>query len=142
MWIGITSRDRSIQVMEGVPNYPQMRDWIEGFIEPVDLYHYPDGRRITLYGNEEGLLDDLKQSVIVRGVYPDNSGMRGNVLIVATDPMGETVALTQREVDAISLKKAHYPLTVLHSGSEVVEIGEFPVVPTLVVDVKALKEEA
>jgi hypothetical protein len=134
MWI-VIGTDRQMRLVrdEGGPSLDELQNEIGGIVDRVLLYRYRDGQR-TIDGwlHDEGLLLDLPQSVVLPGMYPDGSGVRGPLVIAASDAEGNTVGLTPKEVESFVLYRPRFPLMVFtNDAGERTDIGEFPVVPRL-----------
>lgn len=108
MWIEIersSSPPRLVGEPEESAAYEYKRDFIGGPITYVSLGTFTgrDGRRysIDLWFHDEGLSLDLPQSVIVPGLYPDRSGIRGPAIIDMADEDGRSIPLSPEALGRI-----------------------------------------
>lgn len=98
----MTIQDGEIQKHEGVPTLEEMQKVVGGWIEPVDFIEDEDGR-ISIYVNEEGLMHNLPFTFHIRGaVYHGDVDMFGDAVIVRCDNEGETVGLTEDDLEHIA----------------------------------------
>lgn len=84
-----------------------LQDIVGGYVEAMDLGSVGDGRRVTLWLNEEGKLHDLPPNFGV--VQQDENGnlflvdiVMGDVIITSSDDKGETVGLNDLEVELVN----------------------------------------
>lgn len=94
---------------DGVPSLKDMQEVVGGWIEAADLFEDFHGR-VSVYVNEEGLLvTDPVFTISTKGwqYHPDRSVLAGPFLIVRCDQEGETVGLTEGDVDRIVYGKQH-----------------------------------
>lgn len=116
MWIEIHASDRALRVVHepanehGGPTLEHLQEICGGWIERIPLYEYVDGRCIDGWVDDEGLLKDSRQSVIIPGLYPDGTGVRGSLVLAAADLEGNSVALTKEEVEGFLLIRPNAPI--------------------------------
>jgi hypothetical protein len=134
MWLEITRGKVELRKDEGAPSYQQ----IEAFFAPdpftvVTLYSYQrEEREIIALVSDEGLIHEHPQSIIIPGLYPDGSGVRGPVMLVATNmENGETEGLRPDELDKIKITRPNDPLVAIVFGGEETTIAVGPWLPTL-----------
>ena len=110
----------AFEVRPGVPELDDLQQHVGGLIDAFTLFGTVDGRRVTLWLHDEGLLLGLPPSVIV-AFNTDEGTQRhvfvGPVLITATDAEGETVGLTDEEVEEV-FKCAQAALLLIHRETQ------------------------
>ena len=91
--------------------FDALRDAVGGWIEHVNIVCY--GLPLDMWVNEEGLLKGLPYNAFATRLYRLATGadmvlIVGDAIITSSDVEGETLPLTQREVDAVMYEVSVY----------------------------------
>jgi hypothetical protein len=110
-WVRILT-DGSVTPMPGVPKYDQINQAVGGYIEALGIV--VAGKRVTLYLNEEGKLDNLPLNPIAtsltRGVVAEWDLIVGDVVVTGPpDGEGNDTGLAPEVVTALALMSPHLP---------------------------------
>ena len=86
---------KSAEVLEISNTLEAQQKLVSGLIEPVTMYEYDDGSEVTLWVNEEGLLNGLPVNIS----SPEGRTFVGDCYVSKTDADGESVGLNDAEVE-------------------------------------------
>lgn len=92
----------AIERKEGVPELEDLRAAVGGPIDAATFEGYAGRRMITGYVHDLGLVEGLPL-LLFEGSPRGVTYLAGPVVITATDPAGETVALTEEEADRFEI---------------------------------------
>jgi hypothetical protein len=82
-------------------SYKMLSDAVGGYIEALTLGVVEGERRVTVWLNEEGKLNNLPPNfALVEGENIYDIVM-GDIIITSTDDEGETVGLTDKEIEFV-----------------------------------------
>lgn len=80
-----------------------MQKSVGGYIEALTIHESKDGRRLTVWLNEEGKINDLPPNFAIVNNGQVLDIVMGNVLITS-DIEGETVGLNDEEIEILKSK--------------------------------------
>ena len=93
-----------IERKEGVPELEELQAAVGGWVDATTLADLGNGRELTAWVNDEGLLIGLPILQILNPpAYRGPANLAGNVVLAITDmKTGETVPMTEEEAGLIS----------------------------------------
>ena len=86
-------------VVAGHPDLEQLQGYVGGYIDAVTCWGRIGERRVTMWVHDEGLLLGLPPTVVVSHGAGEQSILVGNIVVTADDEEGETVDMTEGEVE-------------------------------------------
>ena len=86
-------------VVAGHPDLDQLQGYVGGYIDAVTCWGRIGERRVTMWVHDEGLLLGLPPTVVVSHGAGEQSILVGNIVVTADDEEGETVDMTEGEVE-------------------------------------------
>ena len=86
-------------VVTGHPDLDQLQGYVGGYIDAVTCWGRIGERRVTLWVHDEGLLLGLPPTVAVNHGNGEQSLLVGNIVVTTDDAEGETVDMTEAEVE-------------------------------------------
>lgn len=110
---GIIFNGIELKTVDFTDSYKFLQDGVDGLFERIPITEL-DKRNIDLWCNEEGKFrEDLKPTMVLmlKGTYKYDV-LVGNILFTKTDGEGETISLTDDDIEFINklFRTAHYAI--------------------------------
>ena len=86
-------------VVAGSPDIHLLQEYVGGMVDAVTCWGHLGGRRVTMWVHDEGLLIGLPPTLVVDHPNGYEQPLVGNVVVTADDAEGETVDMTEDEVE-------------------------------------------
>jgi len=86
-------------VVAGSPDADLLQEYVGGFFDAVTCWGHLGGRRVTMWVHDEGLLIGLPPTLIIDHPNSYEQPLVGNIVVTADDAEGETVDMTEDEVE-------------------------------------------
>ena len=86
-------------VVAGHPDLEQLQGYVGGYIDAVTCWGRIGERRVTMWVHDEGLLLGLPPTVAVNHGNGEQSLLVVNIVVTTDDEEGETVDMTEAEVE-------------------------------------------